>query len=304
MQHADLINCFSSTDKAKELHKYLQKNKQKIHLSKLSGSAVSLYLTASVLKLKKSLVLIANTHEESAYYYNDFSGLLKDNTPVYHYPASNKIPYEVEEIENANIAIRAEVLQALQQEGTKIIITYPEAISENVISKQELKTNSVELALNTIQDVDFINDVLVELEFVKVDYVSQPGQFSIRGGIVDVFSFANEYPFRVEIFGDELESIRSFDPVSQLSIKNLSKISIVPNIVSNELVSEYVPFINYLADDTFFALEDLDLTINHLDKYLENANKKYGKLKSPVNQKFAKDLFQSGTLFSRCIIWF
>ena len=297
MQASDLLHKFSSSKKSIELQEILKKKKQKIHLKKLNGSAITFYLASVIDQIKSPLLFVANTHEDAAYFYNDFEGLLKDKIPVYHYPSTGKNPYEVEETENANIAMRAEVLQAIQSPLPQIIVTYPEALSENVISQKELKTNSFELELGSKQDLDFINDVLVELEFQKVDYVFEPGQFSIRGGIVDIFSYANEHPFRVELFGEEIESIRTFDPVSQLSIQKMTRINVVPNIDSIGIVKEFETFVNYLPENTTICLEDLSLTMKTLDKYQERAEKIFRKLKSPLNHSSADDLFLNGDQF-------
>ncbi len=304
MKFDELISSFQSTLKATELHKLINKDRQKIHLNKLSGSSISIYLSGSILKLSKSLLFIANTKEEAAYYYNDFQSILKDKTPVFFYPSSNKTPYSIDdETENSDIAVRAEVLQSIQKLGSKVIVTYPEAIAENVISKRELKSNSFELVVGTTNNMDFINDMLIELEFAKVDYVHEPGQFSIRGGIIDIFSFANEFPFRIELFGEDLESIRTFDPVSQLSIQNLQNITIVPNIISNVLVEDFENFTNYLTPDFFIAVEDFEFILSGLNKQFKNAERQYKKRskksKNGVENSHLepKELFQNGEDF-------
>jgi len=297
MQSPDLLKLFSASDSAKKIGEFLHGKKRKIHFKKLTGSAVSFYLSALCSDIKSPLLFIANTHEDAAYFYNDFQGLLKDKIPVFHYPHSAKKPYEIEETENANIALRAEVLQGIQSNLPQVVVTYPEALSENVISQKELKNNSFELELGTTQDLSFVNDVLVDLEFHKVDYVFEPGQFSIRGGILDIFSFANEHPFRVELFGEEIESIRTFDPITQLSIQKMSRITIVPNIESGGIVQEFESFVDYLQDNTIVCIEDLSLTLKSLDDLLENAQNAFKKLKSPLNHAKAESLYLSGDDF-------
>jgi transcription-repair coupling factor (superfamily II helicase) len=304
MQLSDLLNKFSTTDKSRQLQGILKAHKQKVHLKKLTGSAVSFYLSSVVLENNHSLVFIANTKEDAGYFYNDFESILKGNIPVFYYPESGKKPYEIEETENANIAIRAEVLQAMRIQKTNVVVTYPEAIAENVISKKELKTNSFELELGTIQNLDFINEMLIELEFHKVDYVFEPGQFSIRGGIIDIFSFANEHPYRVELFGDEIESMRTFDPVTQLSVQKMQTITIVPNINSGSIAEEYEPFMEYFQERSSVAIEDVELVMNRLDKLLANAESKFKKIKSPLDHKKPSDLFQSGDDFQSKIFNF
>ena len=152
-----------------------------------------------------------------------FNILLGDKE-VFFFPMSYKRPYEYEEIENANILMRAEVLNQLSNhpEGN-VIVTYPEAISEKVINKKSLSSNTFLITKGEVLDRTFLEEFLHSYDFEKTDFVYEAGQFAIRGGIIDVFSFANEYPYRIELFGDEVDSIRSFDPGSQLSVDTLEQ---------------------------------------------------------------------------------
>src|ERR1043166_9672924 len=133
------------------------------------------------------------------------------------------MPYEHEDIDNANILLRAEVLNKISTGKKHIcIITYPEALTEKVVTRTHLSKNTLELKKGEKISIDFITDVLLDYEFERVDYVVEPEQFSIRGGIVDIFSFSNENPYRVEFLGNEVDSIRSFDAISQLSLHILT----------------------------------------------------------------------------------
>ena len=143
------------------------------------------------------------------------------------------------------------MLNALQSSASQqIVVTYSKALCEKVISKKVLRKSTFGISVGEEIDLDFINEILQEYHFERVDQVYEPGQFAIRGGIVDVFSFAQELPYRIELFGDEVDSIRAFDPAEQLSVKSLRKATIVPNVQDEILLSDKVPFFNFLPNKT------------------------------------------------------
>ena len=161
---------------------------------------------------------------------------------ILFYPTSYRRPYEIDEIDNANVLLRSEVLSRINsQMESFIIVTYNDAIFEKVLSKSEIQKNTLKIKIGDNLSVDFVNDILFEYEFSKVDFVTEPGEFSIRGGIIDIFSFSNDKPYRIEFFGDEIESIRTFDIETQLSIGSPTNIQIVPNIEQKlKMKSEFV----------------------------------------------------------------
>jgi transcription-repair coupling factor (superfamily II helicase) len=134
------------------------------------------------------------------------------------YPASYRSPYQFEETDNANVVARAEVLEKINNGSNAWVVTYPQALFEKVPTQKKLTENTLRVEKGKSYSLDFMNELLMEYGFERVDFVYEPGQFAIRGGILDVFSFANDHPFRLEFFGEEVDSIRTFDPVDQLSI--------------------------------------------------------------------------------------
>src|SRR5690606_19741622 len=126
----------------------------------------------------------------------------------------------------------AETLNSLNHASDlpKLVVTYPEALAEKVINRNELVKNTLEITQNTQIDIEFINEFLIEYDFERVDFVYEPGQFAIRGGIVDIFSFSNDLPYRIEFFGNTIESIRTFDIENQLSVTKIHTITILPNV--------------------------------------------------------------------------
>ena len=183
---------------------------------------------ASIIKESKSPQLfILNDKESANYFINDLENLL--NHEVYFYPASYRRAYQIEETDNSNILLRAEVLNKLNNKRNSIIVSYPEALSEKVVSRRVLKQKTILLSVGDIHHPSLLEEQLIENKFSEVDFVTDPGQFSVRGGIIDVFSYADEHPFRIEFFDDEIESIRTFNINTQLSVENKNKISIIPN---------------------------------------------------------------------------
>ena len=155
----------------------------------------------------------------------------------------------------------------------EIAVTYPEALFEKVVKAAALQQQTLHLKTNEKFDVDFAIDLLVEFEFDRVDFVYEPGQFSIRGGIIDIFSFGNEYPYRIELFGKEIESIRTFDPISQLSQKKIERVSIVPNIQTHFTNDKKTSVFNVLPANTLVWVKDMQMTIEVLEKLMERAEK-------------------------------
>jgi transcription-repair coupling factor (superfamily II helicase) len=195
-----------------------------------AGSLQAVVAASALLELQRPMVVLRSDKEEAAYFFNDLEKLLP-NGSVLFFPDSYRRPYaDRDQIDNANIGLRAEVLDRLR--GTKpiIVVTYPEAIAEKVITRTQLDSRSMEVGLGAKLDVNFLNEYLFELHFERVDFVEKPGQFAVRGGIVDVFSFAHSEPHRLEFFGSEVESIRTFDVVNQLTLSRVDRMTLVPNV--------------------------------------------------------------------------
>ena len=165
-------------------------------------------------KNPNNFIFIVHDREEAFFVQNDLQNLLYP-MDIYLFPASYKRPYQFEEVENANILQRAEVLSAVNQVHHKngknfLIVTYPEALVEKVINKKSLLDNTLIAKVGEQLDMDFIAEVLISYDFEKTDFVYEPGQFAVRGGIFDIYSFSSDLPYRLEFFDDEIESIRTF----------------------------------------------------------------------------------------------
>lgn len=249
-----------------------------IRLKGLHGSLDTVIFAAVYKSVRSSHVLIAQDKEEASYILNDLQHLLGEKEVLY-FPMSYKKPYEYDEIENANILMRSEVLNVINghPEGN-IIVTYPEAISEKVINKKSLATNTFLIKKGEILDRAFLEEFLHSYDFEKTDFVFEAGQFAIRGGIIDVFSFAHELPYRIELFGEEVDSIRSFDPGSQLSVETIDKISLMPNVQTRLVQEERQSLFDFISPATRIWLKDVEMTRDIVEKCFEKASASFDKI--------------------------
>lgn len=278
----------------------------------LIGSSTA-FTVAALLnqKGKQQHVVVIPDKEQAAYYYNDLENLMDESNSelnqkkVLFYPTSYKRPYEPETVDRSYQLSRTEVLKRTMSGDKKtIIVTYPEALAEKVITKKYLSKNLMKLRVGEEVSLDFISDLLFELDFEHVDFVAEPGQFAIRGGIIDVFSFSNEHPYRIEFYGDEVESIRTFDPSTQLSIQKLNHITLLPNVQSRQIVEKRVTFLEYIPSSTLLWFENIELTLDSIDKEYEKAITGFGKLENSETISDPETLFTTGKTTSNQITGF
>lgn len=221
-------------------------------------------------------LVIAHDKEEAAYLSGDLQAFMDGGEPLL-FPSSYKIPYQLDEVENANVLMRAEILnRILSNKGSsEIIVTHPEALFEKVVNKRSLKEHTFVARKGDRVDVEFIAEILSTYDFEKVDFVYEPGQFALRGGIIDVFSFANELPFRMELLGKEIESIRTFDPETQLSQAPVERISIIPNIRTKMTKEVRQSFFGFLPEDTTVWIKDYELILDVLEESFKKASDRF-----------------------------
>ena len=267
-------------------------------------SHTALLAAATHAKLPVPQVLIAGNKEEAAYLQNDLAKLLPD-TACYFYPASYRRPYEVEQTDNANVLLRSEVLNHLSsRRKPPLLITYPEALFEKVVTKRELERNTLKLKTGDKISLDFLNETLFEYQFERVDFVTGAGQFSVRGGIVDVFSFSKEHPYRIEFFDEEIESIRYFDIETQLTLGTAKKMSIIPNVENKTIIEKRDSFLNYLDKNSIIWMDTPSVVCKKLDDLMERANESYGALSNTLQHATPEELFTTGDAFKRKVLDF
>jgi len=275
----------------------LEQNQIKMHLNGLLGSAVSFVIRAVFKKAELPFLVVLDNKEEAAYYLNDLEQMIGEQDVLF-YPASFRRPYQVDETDNANVLLRAEVLNRINsRKKPAIIVTYPEALFEKVVTRQQLDKNTLKVALNDKISIDFINEVLFEYEFKRVDFITEPGEFSVRGGIVDVFSFSNDHPYRIEFFGNEVDSIRSFDVETQLSVETHKKITIIPNVENKIFQENRESFLDYIAEKTVLFIQNTEGLFSQLDKQFARAEEAFEKLSKEIKHAEPEQLFLNQASF-------
>lgn len=276
LQH--LLAIYSESERVKLLAGKLNTPAAKLHLRGLVGSALPVIISSIHSSQPRTHVIILNEQEDARYLYSDMYNLL-DGRNVHLFPPSYKRPYHINALENSKVLERAEVLNRLKQKATSgdVVVTTFESISELVITEQELVKNTYELRVGNLFNLEFFIDFLTEHHFERSDFVYEAGQFSIRGGIIDVFSFSNDEPYRMELNGDEIESIRTFDPVSQLSNKKVDRLFIIPNVQKQPDENGRENFFSYLPDDAIIWTSNIDLGLQQIGKGIEKAEDIYAR---------------------------
>ncbi len=251
-----------------------------LHLSGLIGSQDAFVAAAVFKQTEYNHFFILSDNEEAAYFQNNLKNLLASKD-VFFFPDSFKRPGDFTELNNNNVLLRTETVNRLSNPNSRaeLAVSYPEALFEKVVKAEELQQQTLHLRVNEKLDVDFMIDLLVEFEFERVDFVYEPGQFSIRGDIIDIFSFGNEFPYRVELFGEEIESIRTFDPVSQLSQKKIVAVSIVPNIQTHFTNEKKASVLEVFPANTIIWIKDAALLTEVLAGCMEKALKAQPQIK-------------------------
>ena len=291
MSKKNLYSIYDNSPKVKQIVDTLQQADPKIQLNGLIGSSLSFVVQSLFKKTDKPFLLILNDKEEAAYYLNDLEQMIGEEDVLF-YPGSYRRPYQIEDTDNANVLLRAEVLNRINsRKKPAIIVTYPEALFEKVVTRKELDKNTLKVAVGDKVSIDFINEVLFEYEFKRVDFITEPGEFSVRGGIVDVFSFSNDNPYRIEFFGDEVESIRSFDVETQLSIEKQKKITIIPNVENKFFQENRESFLEYINNQTVLFIQNTDSLFSKLDKLFAKASEIFENLNATVNHVAPEQLF-------------
>ena len=295
MSKQEIVNQYQESVKVKQVLNQIQQDKNQIQITNLVGSSMSFVISETFKKDDKSYLLIFNDKEEAAYHLNDLEQLLTQKRVLF-YPGSYRRPYQIEETDNANVLMRSEVLNRINsRKKPTIIVSYPEALFEKVVTKKDLERNTLKLSVSESVSLDFVNEILFEYNFNRVDFVTEPGDFSVRGGIIDVFSFSNDEPFRIEFFGDEIDSIRTFDVETQLSKEKLRKASVMSNVENKTLQEKRESFLQYIASNTVIFLKNKDLLIGKLDKLFVRAESAFSELSKELNHAKPIDLFCNGS---------
>ena len=299
MSKQRIVSILDQSSKINEVVKQLIKDNNHFQISNLVGSSLSFVISSTFKQVEKTYLLIFTDKEEAAYYLNDLEQLVGEKNVLF-YPGSYRRPYQIDETDNANVLLRAEVLNRINsRKKPAIIVTYPEALFEQVITKRELEKNTLKLSVGENISLDFVNELLHEYHFKRADFVTEPGEFSVRGGIIDVFSFSNDEPYRIEFFGDEVDSIRTFDVETQLSTEKINKISIMPNVENKLLEEKRESFLKYIHPKTVIFSKNIDLLSAKLDTLFKKSRVAFKELSKEINHAKPSELFCDGNLIKK-----
>ena len=273
-----LITSFSNTQNQKALEEQLLEDDACVFLKGSVGSGISFIIANSFKTVGKTMLYLCEDREKAAYQLNDFERILGEDNVLF-FPSSYRKPYQTETTDNANVLLRSEVLTKLgNSKKPKLIVSYPQAVFEKVVSHSTLKKNTLEVIKDSRLSLDFVNEMLFEYRFNRVDFVTQPGEFSVRGGIIDVFSFSNQHPYRIEFYDDQVESLRSFDVATQLSISTLNKIKLLPNTSEGFTKAKRKSIIEVIAPKGVLITQNFDFIAAHLAHFYEEAEASFAAL--------------------------
>ncbi len=269
-----------------------------IFLKGLAGSSVGLVASTCINNQHQPFLFILNDKEEAAYFFNDLTHLLPPEQ-IYFFPSSYKRSVQYGQTLSEAVIQRTDVLNLLPKIHNNpslnvAIVTYPDALFEKVVTLENLEKNTLKIKKGEKIPPSFIMELLEEYDFERVEFVSEPGQYSIRGSIVDIFSFSDAYPYRVDFFGDEVESIRVFDVEDQLSRGQLNEITIIPNMHTGGETLARTFLAHTLPENTSIWIKDSEVAISRMNELFELASNSPNEIPAEtLESNFAdgKDLF-------------
>jgi transcription-repair coupling factor (superfamily II helicase) len=243
----------------------------KVHLKGLSGSSLPLVAATVFGKSRGKHIFILPDNDAASYFHNDLVNIL-GNDAVFYFPSSYKRITAQLQPHEGNIILRTRVLEALldKQNGHICIVTCPQALLEKVVSGENLQRHTLQLTKGENISIDFIREILTEYQFILTDFVYEPGQYSIRGSIVDIFSYSHYMPYRIDFFGNEVDSIRSFDIDTQLSDMQFDRIRIIPNMELGQHAGERSCFLTRLDGSTVIWSDSLSLSVSEISRIRAN----------------------------------
>lgn len=244
---------------------------QNIALLQLQGSSPE-FLLAALMTTEKTAglnhLVVLNDAEEAAYFHNTLENITQA-LDIFYFPSSFKTPKNFRQVNNSHVMLRTEALTKMASGGNKkIVITYPEALVEKVVVSEQLNSRLISIKTNDTIQPEELMERLVSYGFHRTDFVYEPGQFALRGGILDIYSFGNEKPYRIELFGNEVDSIRLFDPQSQLSERKLLQVNIIPHVETQFSSENKVPLPLFMPEETIIWLKDRSFILSKMEEQL------------------------------------
>ncbi len=301
---SDLLRRLSRHPQVERIVDFLRRGRKgPLLLGGLSGSSFPLYF-ASLTERKCNfapLLFILDDSDEAGYFYHDLVQML-DEERVLFFPSSYRRAIKYNQKDAGNEILRTQVLTRVKQvvpDTPLFIVTYPEALAEKVVSKKELTESSVSLSVGASVDFEWLENRLEELGFLRTDYVYEPGQFALRGSIVDIYSFASELPYRIDFFGDEIESIRTFDIQSQLSDSRLKQVTVVPEM--SDSGNDYISVLDFFSNDIFLIAKNMGFVCDRVEQIYNDGIARQALMENNAVPEYESDAL-SGTDFLRRIV--
>jgi transcription-repair coupling factor (superfamily II helicase) len=296
-----LLSQYANDGRLAQLAAHLAKG-ETVQLKDAAGSLPALLVAALI--NKGPHLVVAPDNETAAFFYHDVLQLLGEER-VFYLPSSYKRSPEYGQHDTQSVILRTEALNRISQKGVDyVLVTFPEALMEKVPSAQELATSTLVIKKGEKLDLSFVTEMLVEYNFAKVDFVYEPGQYALRGSLIDIYSFANEDPYRVDFFGTEVDTIRTFDLETQLSKGQHTEIAIIPNLAKKQNRQESVSLLSLINAETkiwidtpLFLSERIDHIYNRIGTHYVNIehDDEDEPLSVPAQEQFidAREMHQS-----------
>ena len=264
MEIKEIVHIYERSQQAKALLQLLDRKTQKaVFLSGLVCSSAPLFFAAVKERLARTVLFVLDDADEAGYFYHDLVQILGQEQ-AFFFPSSYRRAVKYGQKDAANEILRTEVLARLSSEQPLFIVSYPDALAELVVSKQNLDERIIKLSVGEQVSQVQISHQLRDFGFVETDYVYEPGQFAVRGSILDIYSYSCEYPFRIDFFGDEIDTIRTFNIEDQLSRDRREAIEIVPELSNLETLKQ--PFLHFLNEEALVAMKDFSFIYDRIDQ--------------------------------------
>lgn len=268
--------------------KTLETKGSHIHIAGISGSFKAFLASLIFTETGRSVVFICNEDEEAQYNFQDISNILGSNHAALLPPSFRK-SFETDTPDNNAIQQRSELILRLRKRSEPLVLVCrAESLAEKVIDREELEKNQFQIQVGEVLDIEFMMEVLNTFAFSREDFVYEPGHYSIRGGIIDIFSFAHDLPLRIELDGRHIESIRQFDPITQLSVTELKFTSVVPNIQHESVAGNRVSLFHHLPEDVVFVGNRLHESFDLLSAGVTEENSDFFMSTDEVKDKLSK----------------
>ena len=274
MNSREFVQQFNEYPILQELERELAAGKTRFGIQNSIGSFKSVLFAHLQKHTDRSLLILCNDQEHAEYVYTDLQ-VFTDHNYTFLWKDSFRRSFDLTTPESTKIQSKASVLDALSDlDEAKIVVTYPEAFVEKIVQQKTFQKSKITFKIGEEVDLDFLIEILNEYAFYREDFVYEPGQFSIRGGIIDLFSYASDLPFRLELDGRTIESIREFDPISQLSTRKLVRATVVPNVQESGRGNGHTDIFEYLGKRPIVCAYDLPYLFAKLEKGWEKAKEK------------------------------